>query len=149
MKVILLQDVPKIGKKFDVKDVSNGYALNFLLPRKQAKMATVKAIQEIEAEKKKYLETQKIVDEKLLETINKLKDLKIEIKANTNEEGKLFAGIGAKEIAEAISEQSGGIIDSKIIELENPIKEIGEHTIKIIVGNEKIELTMSVKAEEK
>ena len=77
MKVILLQDVPKIGKKFDVKDVSNGYALNFLLPRKQAKMATVKAIQEIEAEKKKYLETQKIVDEKLLETINKLKDLKL------------------------------------------------------------------------
>ncbi len=147
MKVILLQDVAKIGKKFDVKEVSDGYAVNFLLPRKQAKMATNQAVQEIETEKKKHQDLMNVENEKLTEIINKIKETKIEITANTNEEGKLFAGLGIKEIAEAISKQSGENIKPENIELEKPIKEIGGHVVTILAGNEKTELTVNIKSD--
>ncbi|MBU4536752.1 50S ribosomal protein L9 [Patescibacteria group bacterium] len=149
MKVILLQNVAKIGKKFDIKEVSDGYALNFLLPNKLAKMATAKAEKEIEIDKQKHQESMKAENEKLMEVVNKIKEVQIEITANANEEGKLFAGLGAKEISEAISNQSGEIIKSEMIELENPIKEIGEHQIGIKAGDTVVKVTLEVKAEEK
>ena len=147
MKVILLQDIAKIGKKFDIKEVSDGYAVNFLLPRKQAKMATIQAIQDIEAQKKKHQDLMKMENEKLNEIITKIKDTKIEIITKTNEEGKLFAGLGIKEIAEAISKQSRENIKPENIEIEKPIKEVGEHLVTILAGNEKTELTVNVKSD--
>ncbi|MBU1046547.1 50S ribosomal protein L9 [Patescibacteria group bacterium] len=147
MKVILLQDVAKIGKKFDVKNVSDGYALNFLIPQKKAQMATAKAIQEIEADKQKHLELTKAENEKLMEVIEKIKDSKIEITANANEEGKLFASVGEKEISEAFSDQSGQSVKPEIIELEKPIKEIGEHEVGIKIEDKIVKLMIEVKAE--
>ncbi|MCK5285957.1 MAG: 50S ribosomal protein L9 [Candidatus Pacebacteria bacterium] len=147
MKVILLQNVPKIGKKFDVKEVASGHALNFLIPRKQAKIATDKAIKEMEVLKEKHEELTKVENEKVLTVINKIKDTKIEMLVNANEEGKLFAGIGAKEIAEEISKQLGETINSEIIELANPIKEVGEHSIEINVEAEKIKIIVDIKSD--
>ncbi len=149
MKVILLKDIAKIGKKFDIKEVSNGYALNFLFPRKQAKMATNQIIREIENEKKKHQEIIKLENQKLEEVINKIKDIKIEIQATTNEEGKLFAGIGGKEIAKAILNQSGSNINPEVIELKNPIKEIGEYEIGIKMEDKIVKLMIEVKTEKK
>lgn len=131
MKVILLKDVPKLGKKFETKEVSSGYALNFLLPQRKAQMATPQILKDLEAQKEAYLATLKETKEKLKIVLEKIKDAKIVIKAPANEEGKLFAGIGVKEIAEAINEQAEEKIDPKIIILENPIKEVGEHPVKI------------------
>ncbi len=147
MKVILLQDVTKIGKKFDIKEVSNGYALNFLFPRKQAKMATNQVIREIEIEKKKHLEALEIENEKLKKIISKIKETKIEITANTNEEGKLFAGIGVKKIAQAILDKTGETIDSEILELKKPIKEIGGHEIGIKAGDKISTFTINIKSD--
>ncbi len=146
MKVILLQDIAKIGKKFDIKEVANGYALNFLFPKQQAKLATDKAVKEIQEEKKKYQEILKLKNEKLKEIINNIKESKIEISTNINEEGKLFAGIGVKTIAKAILDKTGETIDSEILELKNPIKEIGEHEIGIKIEDKIIKLTVEVKA---
>ncbi|MCK4918653.1 MAG: 50S ribosomal protein L9 [Candidatus Pacebacteria bacterium] len=147
MKVILLQDIVKIGKKFDVKEVASGHALNFLIPRKQAKIATEKAIQEIEILKSKNEELEKVENEKLVAVINKIKDTEIEMLVSANEEGKLFAGIGAKEIAETISNQSGENIKAEIIELDNPIKEVGEHAIKLIIGDVKAKVNLNIKSD--
>ncbi len=147
MKVILLEDIAKIGKKFDIKEVSNGYALNFLFPKKQAKMATAQAMKEIEETKKKHEAQMKVDNEKLLEIVNKLKEEKFEIVAKTNEEGGLFAGIDKKEIAKIISEKAGIKVGGEIIELKSPLKEVGEHEIVINIEDAKVKLTVEVKAE--
>ena len=145
MKIILLQDVNKVGKKFDIKEVNNGYAVNFLFPKKLAKIATNEAIKEIETIKKGYQD--KLVKEnlELAEVIKKIKDSALEITANTNEEGKLFAGIGEKEIANLIREKTTQEINPNLIELEHPIKELGEHKFKIDIDGKKVELTLNVR----
>ncbi|MFH1402144.1 MAG: 50S ribosomal protein L9 [Patescibacteria group bacterium] len=148
MKIILLQDVAKFGKKFEVKNASDGYALNFLLPQRLARLATKQAIKELEAERKKEEETK---NAEIAELKNKLGKLKkpIEIKAKANKEGKLFASLDKKEIAQAIQEKTGLNINPKILELEKPIKIAGEHKVKIKIGEEETELSLNIKAEEK
>ena len=130
MKVILLRDVAGIGRKGEVKSVSDGYAGNFLLPKKLAQVATPNAI--ASAEKlKKQTEQDKDVQKNIAEkNINGLKDLKVEIKAKANEKGHLFSIIHPDEISKILKEKYHLDIPSKIIEISKPIKEIGEHTIK-------------------
>ncbi len=148
MKVILLQDIPKVGKKFDVKNVSNGYAINLLLPQRLARLATNQAIKEVAVEKKKHeVEKERGVGE-LKEIIGKLTE-PIEIKVKANEEGKLFAGLDKKEIIKAIQEKTGAKIDPDIIELNKPIKEMGEYKIGIKIGSEKSKIILTIKGEEK
>jgi len=148
MKVILLQDVPKVGKKFEVKNVANGYAINLLLPQRLARLATNQAIKEIEVEKKKYEIGREKGNKELKEIIGKLTE-PIEIKVKTNEEGKLFAGLDKKEIIKAIQEKIGAKIDPNIIELNKPIKEVGEYNINIKIANEKSKIVLIIKGEEK
>jgi len=148
MKIILLQDVPKVGKKFEIKNVSNGFAVNLLLPQKLARLATNQIIKEMETEKKKYDAKQEVEMEELKKIIEKLKE-PIEIKVKTNKEGKLFAGLDKKEIVEAIQEKIGVKIDPNIIELDKPIKEVGEYTIKIKASGEKSKIVLIVKGEGK
>ncbi len=130
MKIILLRDVAGIGRKGEVKNVSDGYAGNFLLPKKLAQVATPNAI--ASAEKlKKQTEQDKDVQKNIAEkNINGLKDLKVEIKAKANEKGHLFSIIHPDEISKVLKEKYHLDIPSKIIEISKPIKEIGEHTIK-------------------
>jgi len=129
MKVILLQDTPKIGKKFEIKNVADGFAINFLFPQKLAKLASEQTIKEIEITKKKYESEKELEIKEIKEILDKLKD-PIEIEVKTNEEGKLFAGLDKKEIGEALQEKLGIKINSEILQLDKPIKEIGEHKIK-------------------
>ncbi|MCK5022252.1 MAG: hypothetical protein KAR54_03325, partial [Candidatus Pacebacteria bacterium] len=114
-------------------------------PKKLAKIATNEAIKEIETIKKGYQD--KLVKEnlELAEVIKKIKDSALEITANTNEEGKLFAGIGEKEIANLIREKTTQEINPNLIELEHPIKELGEHKFKIDIDGKKVELTLNVR----
>jgi len=149
MKVILLEDVAKIGKKFEVKEVSNGFALNFLLPHKQAQMATAQAIKDIESKKEAHIATLKDEQTKVEALVAKIQEQGILIKASSNEEGKLFAGIDAKGISEAIKEQSGEEIKAELIILENPLKEVGKHQVKIALGEKQEELTINIEKEEK
>ena len=148
MKIILLQDIAKIGKKFEIKNVSSGYAVNFLLPKRLAKTATKQTIKELETEKKKDEERKNTETKELQEKIGKLKD-SIEIKVKTNQEGKLFAGLDEKEISQVIQEKVGVNINPKIIKLGKAIKEAGEHKVKIQIADKEIELILNVKAEGK
>jgi len=131
MKVILLQDVPGTGRKYDVKEVKDGYGRNFLIARNLAKPATAQAIKKLEEQKKIFDEEKKIQEDLLEKTLAGLENLKITIDAKENEKGHLFAGIHAKEIKEALKKQHHLEIPEDMIELNKPIKETGEHKIKI------------------
>ncbi len=131
MKVILKQDIANMGQKYDIKNVSDGYARNFLIPRKLAEIATDKAIKNIGALKKVHDAKAKVQEDLIAKNIDDLNGLTIEIKEKTNEKGHLFAGIHKDEIVSKIREQTQLEILPNFIELEDPIKEIGEYDISI------------------
>jgi large subunit ribosomal protein L9 len=136
MKVILLQDVPKVGKKFEVKNVSDGFALNFLIPKKLAELATDKVIERVSLQKEKFEKEKQIEIGDIKKIISQL-DKAIEIEVKANEEGKLFAGLDKKEIAEIVEEKLNIKIEPNILQLEKPIKEVGEYNIEIEMEGEK------------
>ena len=137
MKIILIQDVSGIGRKYEVKNVADGYAINFLFPRKLAVLATDKELKKIEIEKIRN-EAEKGIQNELLE--KNLKDLDgkiITIQGKASKTGHLFAGIHKEEIAKLAN------IPANLINLEHSIKEIGTHKIK--AG--KVEFEIVVKKE--
>ncbi|MBI2035576.1 MAG: 50S ribosomal protein L9 [Candidatus Liptonbacteria bacterium] len=130
MKIILLQDVRKVGKKNEIKDVSDGYAKNFLIARGLAKPATTEEIKNLENRKQKVEEERKEQKEKLAALAKELGEKPLEFKVKTGKKGELFAAIGAKEI-EAELKKKG--IDSKV-DMEKPLKALGEHQVEIDLG---------------
>jgi len=130
MKVILLKDVQDLGKKYEVKEVKNGHARNFLIPQGLAKVATKQAL--------KWLESRKDVIEKEIEEDLKktqevasvLDGLELNIPVKVGDEGQLFESINAQKIADKLKELGHEVKKSKII-LEEPIKTLGEFPIKI------------------
>jgi len=131
MKVILLQDVSNVGRKYEVKNVSDGYARNFLIPNKLAKLATPQAIKAIETEKKRLEEEKKVQEDILQKNLDGLKDLRVVWDVKNNEKGRLFAGIHNQDISKILKEQYHLDIPAELIQLEKPIKEIGEYKVKI------------------
>ena len=144
MKVILLKDIAKIGKKYDVKDVSDGYAMNFLLKNGGAKIATEIALKSLE-ELKKTSELERKVQADLLEkTLHEMEGKVIEVKAKANEKGHLFAGIHKEDLPALISKHLHINLDPHFIELVKPIKEIGQHEVLINVNNKKASIKIEV-----
>lgn len=145
MKVIFLKDVPRVGKRHDIKEVNDGYAMNFLLPRKLAEPATPKAVAQLE-ERKKKVELEREMEMNLL--LNHLKEIKgktVHISAKADENGHLFSGIKARDIEDALQKQHGAIIGEEFIVLPKPIKEVGEFEIPIEIMNQKSSLKLVVK----
>ncbi len=137
MRVIFLHDVPRVGRKYDVKEISDGYVVNFLLPRKLAEPATAKAIAELD-KKKKNIEIEREVQESLLlKNLEAIKGQTITIKAKTDEKGHLFSKIHTKEIVEEMKRQNNADVGEEFIILEKPIKEIGGHEIPISIKGKK------------
>ncbi|MBX4197715.1 50S ribosomal protein L9 [Candidatus Parcubacteria bacterium] len=133
MKVILLQDVRKVGRKFEIKDVADGYALNFLIPRKLAEVSNSSNTRRVEHIKAKDETNKKVQEEHVLKNLKALDGAKIEIKENTNEKGHLFKGVNKEEIAHALKVQGHSDITPEYIMLEKPIKEAGEYSIEVKV----------------
>ena len=146
MKVILLKDIPKLGKKFEVKEVSEGHALNMLIPKGSVKQATPKALKEIEALKTEQDAQLKIQEDLLSKTLHELEGKVVEIKVQANKQGHLFAGIHASEIAEYIKKSTHAEILPEFINLEKPIKETGEHKIEVMASGKKAYITLSISA---
>ena len=119
MKIIFLQDVPRVGKKYDIKEVNDGYAINFLFPKKWATLATPKAITEIEKYKKNIIIEREVQEELLIKNLEEIKDKTIIIKAKADEKGHLFSAIHEKMIVEVMEKEYHARIDEKFIVLEN------------------------------
>lgn len=137
MKVIFLKDVPRVGKKHDIKDMNDGYAVNFLFPRKLAEIATLKAIAQLEKNKKEILVEREIQEELLVKNLEEIKGKLIVIKGKTNEKGSLFSAIHKKEIIEAMKKEHRAEVNEEFLMLEKPIKEIGDFEIPIEIRGKK------------
>jgi len=137
MQVIFLQDVPRVGKKYDVKEVNGGYATNFLLPRKLAEMATPRALAALEMRQKEITIEREVQEDLLMKNLEEIKDKVVHIKAKADEKGHLFKGIHNKEIAEAMKVEHRADINPEFIDLEKPIKMVGEFDVLINVRDKK------------
>lgn len=137
MKVIFLNDVQRVGKKHDVKEISDGYAMNFLLPRKLAVLATPKAVTELELRKKEISIEREVQENLLLKNLEAIKGQVIKMKGRANDKGHLFSAIHLKEIVEAMKAQNHADIDEEFIVLQKPIKEVGEFEIPISIKGKK------------
>ena len=137
MKVILLQDVPKVGRKYDIKELNDGYVLNFLFPKKLATLATSKAIAEIERRKKEIIIEREVQDDLLEKNLEDIKGKTVTIKVKADEKGHLFSAIHEKMLVEALDKECRVQISEKFIVLEKPIKEVGEFEIPISIRDKK------------
>ena len=146
MRVIFLQDVPRVGKRHDVKDVNDGYAMNFLLPRKLVEVATPRTLAELERRKKEIVVEKEIQAELLAKNLEELKDKIVHIKAKADEKGHLFSGIHKKEIVEALRSEHRIEMNEEFIDLEKPLKTLGEFEIPVKVGDKKSSFKLVVEA---
>ena len=147
MKIILLKDVKKIGRKYEVKEVADGYALNSLIPSGVAVPATPNFLKGIEEKKKLEVILKQDFKKAFEYAISKLPDGKVHITGKVNEKGHLFAGIHEDQIIAEFKKETGVILSKDHFNLEKPIKEVGEHSIEIKVDNEKYKLNIVIKAE--
>src|SRR5688572_15253078 len=137
MKVIFLKDVPRVGKRHDIKEVNDGYVMNFLIPRKLAEVATAKAVAELERRKKNIEIEREVQEDLLMKNLEEIKGKVLTMQAKTDEKGHLFSGIHKKEIVEEMKRQHHADIAEEFIILEKPIKESGEFDIPIFIKNQK------------
>jgi large subunit ribosomal protein L9 len=131
MKVILLQDVKSVGKKGDLINASEGYAKNFLLPKKLAVEATKANLNDYELKQKSEEKRKQDELQNAQQIADAFKDRVVTIKVKTGGNGKLFGSVTNKEVADAIVEQTKLDIDKKKVSIGDPIKMIGERTATI------------------
>ena len=129
MKVILLEDVKALGKKGEIVNVNDGYARNFILPKKLGLEATGKNLNDLKLKKQNE---EKVAQEQLDEAkalAAKLEAGKVELSIKVGEGGRTFGSVSSKEIAAAVKEQMGYDIDKKKIQLKDAIKTLGTHAV--------------------
>ena len=146
MKVILTQDVRGQGKRGQMIDVSDGYARNFLLPRKLAQEATADNINTMRMNDKATQERQAKERAEALDLRNRMKDMTIVVTATGGGAGRLFGSVTNTEVSEALAKQAGIQLDKRKIVLDEPIKAVGVYTVKCKLGYEiNAELKIEVK----
>lgn len=131
MKIILLEDVKALGKKGEIVNVNDGYARNFILPKKLGLEATGKNLNDLKLQKANEEKVaQQILDE-AKELGKKIEAGKVELAIKIGEGGRAFGSVSSKEIAVAVKEQMGYDIDKKKIQLKDAIKTLGTHTVPV------------------
>ena len=147
MKVILLQDVKGKGKKGQMLEVSDGYARNFMLPRKLAIEATADAINTMRMNDKAAAEKAAKERAEALEISKQLRAMSLVVKAKGGGAGRLFGSVTNQEIADALEKTSGIKLDKRKIVIADPIKSVGTYTVNCKLGYE-ITAPLTVKIEE-
>jgi len=144
MKVILEQNIPNVGQAGQIKEVSDGYARNYLLPRHLAAIATPSAV--IKAERQLTKKSSKDGQQNLLnkDTIKKLTETVLVFEEKANEQGHLFASVNASAIVKSIRRNTGVAVDEAAIQIDQPIKNVGRHTVGIKISNQTIQCNIDV-----
>jgi large subunit ribosomal protein L9 len=140
MKIILLKDLHKVGKKYDVVDVADGYALNSLIPTKVAEAATPKTVERYNKLKDVEAAARLLREEELVKELGSIAEKEFVLEAKANEQGHLFASVHKEEIAAIIN------IDPMYIHIAHPIKEVGTHTVTITVKDVSKDINIVVNA---
>ena len=131
MKVVFIEDVPDIAETGEVKEVADGYARNFLIPRKLAVLVDARAANIVEARLKKKARLQAQIEVEMTELARQLEGQKIVLKARAGKEDRLYGSITNADIAEELGRSAGLTADKRKIELDEPIREIGSYEIAI------------------
>lgn len=148
MKVILLDNIKGVGKKDEIINASDGYARNYLFPKKLAVEATKENLGKLESKNEANKFKKQNEKNDAMEVANKLKELVLTIKVKAGENGKIFGGVTSKEISENLKEQYKIEIDKKKIEVKETIKSIGRFTINIkLYEGVNAKLTVNIIAE--
>lgn len=131
MKLILLEDVPNLGARGEVVDVADGYARNYLVPKRKAVKATAGALAQAQAMQQARLDAEKRALEEAQALESTLTGTRIVVAARSGDEGRLFGSIGDADVVAAIKKFTGVDVDRKIVAVPEPIKEIGLHEVAL------------------
>ncbi|NWF77180.1 MAG: 50S ribosomal protein L9 [Chloroflexi bacterium] len=150
MKVVLLEDLPGRGKAGEIKEVSKGYAKNFLLPRGLALLATPAVVKEAQSRLEREKLEESIDRDKLLELAQQIEGKEIRITARRGAGERLFGSITAADIAEELSRAIGSVIDKKKIDIEEPLHQTGSYTVAVKLASDiKPQIMVVIEEEEK
>lgn len=145
MKVILLEDIKGVGKKDEVINSSDGYARNYLFPKKLAVEASRENMAKLQAKQESRQFRKDQEKEEAMKIASKLKEIIVTIKVKAGENGKIFGGVTAKEIAENLNKEHKVVVDKKKIMLKETIKTLGVYPVEIklyegVIGNVKVKI---------
>ena len=132
MKVIFLQDVPDVARAGEVKEVADGYARNFLIPRKLAALASPGALSQVVTTEKAEAKT----NEELIELAGQLEGKEVSLKAHAGAKERLYGSITSADIAAELESATGLVIDKRKIELDKPIHQLGSYELTIKLGKD-------------
>jgi large subunit ribosomal protein L9 len=145
---VFLDDVDGVARAGEIKNVADGYARNFLLPRKLAAAASTSTMQQADKRARALAKEQEKLDEAAQAVAGKLTKSPIVIEAKVGEQGRLFGSVTASDIAEAVSAHSGSKLEHRQVALATPIKEVGTYEVSVtLTRNVKAQLTVRVKGE--
>jgi large subunit ribosomal protein L9 len=136
VKVIFIEDVPNVARVGQTRTVADGYARNYLFPRKLAVLADSQAAAAIDAQLKKKVKQRALEEAEMTELAKKIGGIEIYLKAKVGENDKLYGSITGADIAEALSKAAGFEIDKRKIELAEPIKQVGASDVTVRFGHE-------------
>jgi large subunit ribosomal protein L9 len=149
MKVVLQDDVKGLGTTGDVKDVADGYARNFLIPRRLAAPATAGALKNVEAQRASVAKRQAQMDADARDLAERLGAMTLTLKARVGSQDRLYGSITSADIAAALGSELGTTFDRRKLVLEDPIRELGTHTVPVHLARDvTTSLTVNVEAEE-
>ncbi len=141
MKILLLKSIKGIGQAGDIKNVSDGYARNFLIPNGFGKPATIDSQKQAETlKKRRELDLVKSTEDAKL-IAEKVKDIVLEIKMDANEEGSLYGSVDAKQIARELKAKHGIVIEQENIKIPEHLKKVGEYQIDLKLYSDQTTLT--------
>jgi len=144
MKIVLVQNVPRVGSKGDIVDVSEGYARNFLIKNGLAKEATQATVKELQI-KKQIKQKQKEEElKKEFDFVKKHSEKAFEVQLPANEKGHLFEKLDSKKLLKIINEKEGLAFTEKNIDLNDPIKELGNYDLQCNLDGKKLKFKLSV-----
>jgi large subunit ribosomal protein L9 len=148
MRVVFLDDVDGVARAGEIKNVADGFARNFLLPRRLAAAATAATMQQAEARAKTIAREEEKRDEGARAIESKLAGSPLVISARVGEQGRLFGSVTASDIAEAVGERAGSQIEHRQVMLEAPIKEVGSYEVAVnLTRNVRTQVTVEVKGQ--
>jgi large subunit ribosomal protein L9 len=131
VKVIFIEDVPNVARAGQTRVVADGYARNFLFPRKLALLANSQAAAAVDAHLKKIVKQRALEEAEMAEVARRISGVEITLKAKVGEKEKLYGSVTGADIAEALSKASGCEIDKRKIELAEPIKQVGSCDVTV------------------
>lgn len=134
MKVLLLEDVKDLGKAGDIKDVADGYARNYLIPRKLATGATQQNIKQVEQQREAVLRREAKKERELHDLAKRIDEIEVRFPVRVGEQDRLYGSITAGDIAKEVSEKLGQEVDRHRIDLEEPLRELGTFRVPIRLG---------------